>query len=74
MGARTQKIRARQDMLWQAWSFANFQRAKKLPPLLPLLRKLEAPRVMSTQEIRATILGMASAWGAKVTYKKKGDA
>lgn len=72
-GARTARIRQRQGELWAAWQTANFTRAKKLPALQPLLRKLEAPRVMSKREIRVSILTMAQAFGAKVIHKKRGD-
>jgi len=52
---------------------ANFQRAKKLPPIMPLLRQLEAKRDMTPQELRTSIIGMAHAMGAQVIHKKKGD-
>lgn len=38
-----------------------------------MLRKLDAPRVMSPQALRATIIGTAKAMGAKVRYVKKGE-
>lgn len=38
-----------------------------------MLRKLDAPRVMSAQTMRASIIGVAKALGAKVRYVKKGE-
>jgi hypothetical protein len=73
-GYGTRMIRERQRLLWAAWSTANFSRAKKLPALEPLLRKLENSQVtMSDKQLRETIIGVAMAMGAKVTHKKKGD-
>lgn len=73
MGANIAAVRERQKLLWAAWSQANFQRAKKLPAIMPLLKSLEQKRDMTDKELRTTIFGMARAMGAKITYKKRGD-
>ncbi len=74
-GAGVARRRARQQDLWTAWHIANLTNAKKLPDLAQLLNKLEPAesRVMSPKMQRATILGIASAFGAKVIYRKKGE-
>jgi hypothetical protein len=77
-GARLRAVRERQHSLWIAWSTANFSRAKKLPALMPMLQKLDSstdgrPREMTKREIRTTIMGIAQAFGAKVTYKKRSE-
>lgn len=74
-GAATARRRCRQNDLWHAWHVANLSNAKKLPELAQLMLKLEPPesRVMSPRAQRATILGMAAAMGAKITYRKKGE-
>ena len=59
--------------LFQAWHAEAFARGKRLPPLKDMLRKLEPPRVMSTQAMRRHILGMAEAMGATVRHVKKGE-
>ena len=48
---------------------SSFRRAKRLPDLKQLLRKLDPARVMSGQAIRAAILGIAESMGAKVVRK-----
>lgn len=71
-GAVLRETRNRKSALFMAWQTANFTRAKRLPPLGPLLQKLDSkPAFMSAKGIRATIFGMAHAMGVKVTYKKR---
>lgn len=71
-GAILSEARERKASLWGAWMTANFQRAKKLPDLAPLLRKLDpVPVSMTAREIRAAVVGMAKAMGAKITQKKR---
>lgn len=74
-GAATRRRRGRQDDLWLAWHVANLTNAKKLPDLGQLMRKLDPieSRVMSPKQQHATILGLAAAFGAKITYRKKGE-
>lgn len=67
-------MRERQRLLWHAWTSVNLSRPKRLPPLMPMLKALEQERVMTDKDIRTTIIGMAQVMGAKVTYKKRGDA
>lgn len=60
------------NSLWAAWQTANFTRAKKLPVLGPLLRKLDPrPAVMDNKSLRAALVGAAMAMGSKVVYRKK---
>lgn len=75
VGANKIRHRARQLALSQAWQTANLTNAAKLPPLHELLRKLEpaASRVMSPKQQRSAILEMATALGAEVVYRKKGE-
>lgn len=71
-GASLATMRKRQGQLWAAWTGANFTRAKRLPALEPLLRKLEPrPSVMSTSAIRSAVLNIAKTMGATVRYVKK---
>ena len=72
-GRNIAATRAHKLALYEAWHTAGFYRMKKLTPLADVLRKLDAPRVMSTRAIRATIMGLASALGAKVRHVKKGS-
>lgn len=74
-GAAIARRRVRQNDLWHAWHVANFTNAKKLPDLTQLMRKLEPAesRVMSPRQQRQSILGIAQAFGAKITYRKKGE-
>lgn len=73
-GNRLAQSRIRQRCLWQAWQTANFSRARKMPDLIPLLRNLEPPRVQSPTDLRKSILSIATAMGAEVVYKKRGEA
>jgi hypothetical protein len=59
--------------IYQAWHGEAFARQKRLENLADLLRKLNQPRVMSTRQVRATIIGAARAMGAKVRFVKKGE-
>lgn len=74
-GANKIRHRARQLALSLAWQTANYTNAAKLPPLAAELKKLEPAdsRVMSPKQQRQTILDMASALGAEVVYRKKGE-
>lgn len=65
--------RSYQLALYEAWHAAAFYRSKKMPELNPLLRKLEASRVLSPKAMRAAIIGTARALGASVRYVKKGE-
>lgn len=67
-------LRARRDhklTLWGAWQGDNLRRAKKLPELAGLLRKLDPRRVMSASAIRSTIIALAEQMGAKVVRKTR---
>lgn len=74
VGAGLNHTRDQKMRLWQSWTNANFTRAKRLPELAPLLRKIDpSPVKMSAKAIRQTVFAMASALGAKVTrIKRKG--
>lgn len=72
-GAKLKRIRENQLHLWTAWQTANLTNAKRLPDLLSLLRKLEPARPMTNREMRASIIGIAAAMGAKIVRKKKGE-
>ena len=73
-GAVIHESRQRKGQLWAAWSTANFTRAKKLPDLEPLLRKLDLNRVnMTAKEIRSAVFDMAKRMGATVIRYKKGE-
>jgi hypothetical protein len=72
LGGHMAQSRDQKLALWHAWTNANFTRAKKLPDLAPLLRKLDpSPVKMTAKAIRTAIFAMASAMGAKVTRIKK---
>lgn len=69
-------IRARRDhklALFNAWHGVNLGKAKRLPELRTLLRKLDPVRVMSATSIRAAVMGIAQALGATVVRKKRGE-
>lgn len=70
-GAAKQRVRDRQMALWSAWHSAAFERQKRLPDLAGMLQKLEPPKVMSNHELRTQVMGLAQAFGAKVTYRKR---
>lgn len=70
-GERLRHIRHQKLSLWTAWNNANFTRAKKLPDLAALLRRLDPSETMSPRAIRRAVLDMASAIGAKITRRKK---
>jgi hypothetical protein len=74
-GAAIKMRRERHLAMWHAWNAANLGNAEKLPDLAQLLRKLEPPenRVMSPRDQRQAILGLATAFGAEVIYRKKGE-
>ena len=61
--------RAHKLTLWGQWQGANLQKAKRLPDLKSLLRKLDPLRVMSSASIRAEVMEMAKAMGAAVVHK-----
>ena len=65
-------LRARRDhklTLWGAWQTANLSKAKRLPDLKSLLRKLDPVRVMSSASIRAEVMNIAKAMGAAVVHR-----
>lgn len=71
-GAFIRDARVRKESLWAAWQTANFTRSKRLPDLLPLLRKLDpVPVRMTAREIRDSVFDMAKAMGAKIIRKKR---
>ncbi len=72
-GRNISQRRQHQLAIFEAWHIESFARHKRLPKLQDLLRKMDEPRVMSPRSIRATILDVARAMGAKVRYVKKGE-
>lgn len=67
-------IRARRDhklALLNAFQTANWTRAKRLPDLQQLLRRLDPVRAMNPDAIRRSVLGIAKALGAKVEHRPK---
>lgn len=71
-GAGLRQLRDQKLSLWASWNTANFSRAKKLPSLEPLLRKLDpSPVKMTAKAIRQVVFSMAAAMGATVTRRKK---
>jgi hypothetical protein len=73
-GEATRRRRNRQADLWAHWHGAAFERQKRLPDLAAMLRQLEPRRVMSNREMRAQVMAMADALGAKVIRRKKNGA
>lgn len=73
-GDAIRRRRDRQTAMWAAWHGAAFERSKRLPNIAALLAKMEPKREMSHRELRASILGIANAMGAKVIYRKRGEA
>jgi len=71
-GEHVRRRRNRQEIMFGAWHGAAFERAKRIPDLNTLLRKMEPVREMSNQQMRAFVLGMAKAMDAKVTHVKRG--
>lgn len=72
-GAALARIRSRQLGLWTAYHGEVFARHKRLPPLAPMLKKLEPSRVQSSSEIRGSLRAMAEQHGWKVTVRKRGS-
>lgn len=70
-GAAIKRRRDHQLHLWAHFQGQGFARAKRLPRLSDLLRKLEPSRVMSPEGLRSAIINMARAMGATVTHRKK---
>lgn len=70
-GAQIVARREHRLSISNAWQTANWSKAKKLPDLRQLLRKLEPLRDMSARAIRSAIVGMAEAMGAKVVRKRR---
>lgn len=68
-GSGLKARRAHKLTLWGHWQGANLQKAKRLPDLKSLLRKLDPVRVMSSASIRAEVMEMAKAMGAAVVHK-----
>lgn len=67
-------LRARREHklnLWGHWQGANLSKARRLPDLKQLLRKLDPRRVMSAANIRAEIMSIAAAMGAKVVHRTR---
>lgn len=57
--------------LFQAWQTANLTRAKRMPNLATMLRKLDPRKLMQAGQLRSAILGAARAMGAKVRVVSK---
>lgn len=69
-------IRARRERKMLAWAHhagAAWQRAKRIPPLSPILRRLDPPKPMSHKAIRDTVLTAFKAMGAEIVRRKKGS-
>jgi hypothetical protein len=73
-GRNLEAARAHKLALFNAWHAAAFTRQKRLPNLGDMLRKLDAPRVMSPKQVRQAIFAAAKALGAKVRVVEKGKA
>lgn len=72
-GAGIRRRRDRQLSVFTAWHVEAFQRTKgRLPPLADLLRKMEPARIMSPQQLRASIIAAARAMGSQVIEIKRG--
>lgn len=73
-GAKMARIRERQLALWNAWNTEAFARQKRLPDIVPMLRKLEPieQRVMAPKAVREGLLAAFKQMGAKVTHRKRG--
>ena len=70
-GEHVRRRRDRQAIMWGAWHGAAFERAKRMPNLGTLLRKMEPVREMSNRELRASILGIAHVLNAEVVHRKR---
>jgi hypothetical protein len=59
-------------VMWGAWHAAAFMRAKKLPGLAPLLRKLGGPGKprQSAEQMLGLAVALNAAWGGKDLRKK----
>lgn len=69
-------IRTRRSMkraAYTAWQTANWTKAKRLPDLAQIYRKLDPPRVMSPRAIRSSIIALAQSMGATVVRKTRGE-
>ncbi len=72
-GEALRDVRWRKKSVWASWNTANFTRAKKLPDLAGLLRKMDpSPVMMTAKQLRGVIFGIAQTMGAKITRRKKG--
>ena len=70
-GAQLIARRSHKLALFGAYQAEGLARTKRLPPLEKLLSKLDPLRDMSAKDIRAAVLGMAQALGAKVVRRSK---
>ncbi|MAD98931.1 MAG: hypothetical protein CMB99_16515 [Flavobacteriaceae bacterium] len=57
-----------------AWSTAAFHRQKRLKPLVQILNRIDPPKPMNPGEMRRALISTFTRLGAKVNYRKKGDA
>jgi hypothetical protein len=73
-GARMARVRERQLALWTSWNTEAFARQKRLPDIVPMLRKLEPmeDRAMTPKQVREGVLAAFKQMGAKVTHRKRG--
>lgn len=54
-----------------AWQNANWTRAKKQPPLKPIIRQLDPPKTLSPSAMKDALVSAFSALGATVIRRKK---
>lgn len=54
-----------------AWQNANWTRAKKQPPLKPILHNIDPPPPLSPAKMKAALVSAFSALGATVKYRKR---
>lgn len=67
-------IRARRDhklSLLNAFQTANWTKAKRLPDIKQMLRRLDPVRAMNPDAIRRSVLNMAKALGAVVEHRPR---
>lgn len=69
-GATLRTRREHKLVMWGHWQGQSLSRQRRLPELKTLLRRLDPSRVMSASSLRAAVIGMAEAMGAKIVRKK----
>lgn len=70
-GAKKRSLADHKMLAYGAWQAEYLARQKRLPALADVQRKLDPPKTLTPKEMRAAIMGMARAMGAKVTVRKK---